>query len=138
MLTLLSFQIYWLANMYQNKKIQYIDFIEESLAYSIDNELILQSGLFGEYDNVNRPKLIIKSADDMTPEEIKSHRGDTIVLGGDSLSHTRKGISSLFAQSSIEALLKERPFPMATLDSLFNSEIQNNIPHARFLLNLCE
>ncbi|MCD7849500.1 MAG: HAMP domain-containing histidine kinase [Parabacteroides sp.] len=137
MLTLLSFQIYWLANIYQNKKIQYIDFIEESLAYSIDNELILQSGLFGEYDNVNRPKLIIKSADDMTPEEIKSHRGDTIVLGGDSLPHTRKGISSLFAQSSIEALLKERPFPMGTLDSLFNSEIQNSIPHARFLLNLC-
>ena len=35
--------------MYLDKKTQYSDFIEESLTYSIDNELILQSGLFGEY-----------------------------------------------------------------------------------------
>lgn len=79
--------------MYLDKKTQYSDFTEESLTYSIDNELILQSGLFGEYNKTNKPKLIIKSADEMTPEEIKSHKGDTIILGADSLSQTRKGIS---------------------------------------------
>ena len=45
MLTLLFSQIYWLTNMYLDKKTQYSDFIEESLTYSIDNELILQSGI---------------------------------------------------------------------------------------------
>ena len=50
----------------------------------------------------NKPKLIIKSAEEMTSEEIKSHKGDTIVLQLDSLSHARKGISTFFAQSSIE------------------------------------
>lgn len=58
--------------MYLDKKTQYSDFIEESLTYSIDNELILQSGLFGEYNKTNKPKLIIKSADEMTPEDRKS------------------------------------------------------------------
>ena len=51
--------------MYLDKKTQYSDFIEESLTYSIDNELILQSGLFGEYNKTNKPKLIIKSADEL-------------------------------------------------------------------------
>ena len=123
--------------MYLDKKTQYSDFIEESLTYSIDNELILQSGLFGEYNKTNKPKLIIKSADEMTPEEIKSHKGDTIILGADSLSHTRKGFSTLFAQSSIETLLKEYSFPIILLDSIFNSEIQKNIPHVTCRLNLC-
>lgn len=62
----------------------------------------------------------------MTPEEIKSHKGDTIILGADSLSHTRKGFSTLFAQSSIETLLKEYSFPIILLDSIFNSEIQKH------------
>ena len=137
MLTLLLSQTYWLTNMYLDKKAQYLDLIERSLTYSIDNELILQSGLFGEYNRANKPKLIIKSADEMTLEEIKSHKGDTIILESDSLSHTRKGISTLFAQSSIEALLKEHSFPMAVLDSIFKKEIQKDIPHATFQLKLC-
>ena len=48
MLTLLLSQGYWLANLYLDKKAQYLDLIEESLTYSIDNELVLKSGLFGK------------------------------------------------------------------------------------------
>lgn len=136
-LALLLSQAYWLTNMYLDKIAQYTDLIDKSLSYSIDNELILQSGLFGEYNRTNKPKLIIKSADEMTPEEIKSHKGDTIVLESDSSSHTRKGISTLFAQSSIDFFLKEHSFPMTVLDSIFKNEIQKNIPHATYQLKLC-
>lgn len=137
MLTLLLSQGYWLANLYLDKKAQYLDLIEESLTYSIDNELVLKSGLFGKPNNTNKPKLIIKSAEEMTSEEIKSHKGDTIVLQLDSLSHARKGISTFFAQSSIEILLKNHSFPMAVLDSIFKNEIQKNIPYATCQLKLC-
>ena len=137
MLTLLLSQGYWLANLYLDKKAQYLDLIEESLTYSIDNELVLKSGLFGKSNNTNKPKLIIKSAEEMTSEEIKSHKGDTIVLQLDSLSHARKGISTFFAQSSIEMLLKNHSFPMAVLDSIFKNEIQKNIPYATCQLKLC-
>ena len=126
-LALLLSQAYWLTNMYLDKIAQYTDLIDKSLSYSIDNELILQSGLFGEYNRTNKPKLIIKSADEMTPEEIKSHKGDTIVLESDSSSHTRKGISTLFVQSSIDFFLKEHSFPMTVLDSIFKNEIQKNM-----------
>ena len=135
MLTLLLSQGYWLANLYLDKKAQYLDLIEESLTYSIDNELVLKSGLFGKPNNTNKPKLIIKSAEEMTSEEIKSHKGDTIVLQLDSLSHARKGISTFFAQSSIEMLLKNHSFPMAVLDSIFKNEIQKNIPYATSLVS---
>lgn len=71
-LALLLSQAYWLTNMYLDKIAQYTDLIDKSLSYSIDNELILQSGLFGEYNRTNKPKLIIKSADEMTPKKSKA------------------------------------------------------------------
>lgn len=135
-ITLLFSQVYWLANMYQDKINRYTNLIDEAMAYSIDHELILRSQLFGEYNHANKPKLIIKSMDEMTPEEIKSHIGDTIVLPDASQRNTAKGLSTIFAQSAQDALLEEHPLQISLLDSIFKSEIHKSIPHASFLLNL--
>ena len=73
----------------------------------------------------------------MTPEEIKSHEGDTIILTTDSQKDMEIGISTIFAQNAQDALLEEQPFPMNLLDSIFKNELQKKLPYSAFLLNLC-
>lgn len=124
--------------MYQNQKAEYIEIANDVLSHSIDNKLLVRSGLFGTPQNHSRPKLTIKSMDEMTPEEIKSHEGDTIILTTDSQKDMEIGISTIFAQNAQDALLEEQPFPMNLLDSIIKNELQKKLPYSAFLLNLCD
>ena len=73
----------------------------------------------------------------MTPEEIKSHKGEQLSLE-QTLYRIQEKAFPLLCPKPIETLLKKSIlFPIILLDSIFNSEIQKNIPHVTCRLNLC-
>lgn len=72
--TLLLLQTYWLSNLYDIHKMQCEKIIEEQLKISINKEVTIRRE-WGNIQNPQNPKIIIKSAQSMTQEEM--HRKST-------------------------------------------------------------
>lgn len=71
-------QALWIRNMHQNYCVQLTQSIDQAITSSIIKELELRT--YSPYKNPNNPKLIYKHAEEMSSEERKRLKGDTINL----------------------------------------------------------
>lgn len=130
MLALLVFQGYWLSNMYLEYKIKNTNRIEELLSLSIDDETA--SRAIRKPEDPNNPKLIIRKASDMTPEERQKLKGDTIYLKKAEKAGIGNSISEVFAQRMQDHLLTKRPLDIEAIDSIFGSNLKKEGIDAKF------
>lgn len=125
MLTMFLMQAYWLTGLYVSRQEQCQSIIDEQLKVSIKKEITFRRGL-GEIKDPKNPKLIIKFAKDMTPEEIASHKGDTIVLENASDKGIGDNLSDIFTQRMQDALLTGSPIQLQLLDSIFDQQLKES------------
>lgn len=132
---LLLSQIYWLHNIYVNYINKTETKINNFFSTAIDTEMGTRWGSKPPKDPSN-PKWIIKSADDMTPEERASLKGDTIEMNSASMKNIGKGLSDIFAQRIQDEFLAKNPIKLHILDSIFNSQLAKSDIHTSFQINL--
>lgn len=123
--TLLLLQTYWLSNLYDIHKMQCEKIIEEQLKISINKEVTIRRE-WGNIQNPQNPKIIIKSAQSMTQEEIASHKGDTIILNDAEKNNIGNSISDIFTQRIQDFLIKNSPIQLQILDSIFNEQLKGS------------
>lgn len=124
--TILS-QFYWLYGSYQSYIEKYQSTYNEIFATAIDLEANYR---FDKKSiNLKTPELIIKSAKDMSPEELASLKGDTITLDRAQKENIGKSFTELFQQKIQDDIMFKRPLNILSLDSLFGSQLAKaNLP----------
>lgn len=115
--SLLLLQGMWIHSMYQKHKKEYQDLANSTFLKAIESEV----GLRGKFEDPQNPKVFTKKAEDMTPEERESYKGDTISL----IEMEQKGVASsmaeLFAQTEQDYKLRHNNPPrLPVVDSLMN------------------
>ena len=115
-------QALWIRNMHQNYCVQLTQSIDQAITSSIIKELELRT--YSPYKNPNNPKLIYKHAEEMSSEERKRLKGDTINL--DMLA--KKNISTNIAEAIMQiqqdiCINKKQFIQMARLDSIFKKRL---------------
>lgn len=135
LVALLLSQIYWLHNIYTSYISKTESTINDIFSTTIDSELAIRWNN-KPFKDPSNPKWIIKSADDMTPEERASLKGDTIEMNSASKKNIGKGFSDIFAQSIQDDYLLNKPIRLHILDSIFNSQLVKSDIHTSFQINL--
>lgn len=115
-------QALWIRNMHQNYCVQLTQSIDRAITSSIIKGLELRT--YSPYKNPNNPKLIYKHAEEMSSEERKRLKGDTINL--DMLA--KKNISTNIAEAIMQiqqdiCINKKQFIQMARLDSIFKKRL---------------
>lgn len=113
-------QLYWLHGSYQSYTEKYQQICNEIFATAIDLEVNYRWA--NKPINLKNPKLIIKSAKDMTPEERANLKGDTIRLDRAKKKNLGKRFTELLQQKIQDDNIIKRPLNIQLLDSLFNSQ----------------
>lgn len=122
MFALLISQGYWLNSIYKEYKVQKTKQIEEILSLSIQDEIT--SRWFGKIGDPNNPKLIIRKASDMTPEEREKLKGDTIYLRKAEKIGLGNSFSEVLEQKMRDDLLLKRPINIESMDSIFANRLK--------------
>lgn len=119
---LFFFQGYWIHNVYKEDQSRWQTLIENQFNKAVDQEMwhrIVDKPI----DDPNNPRLILKKAKDMAPEERGRYKGDTIYLKKAHRQGIGEKLSEVFAQSFQDALLKTKPLQLAILDSIFTDQL---------------
>lgn len=125
---LLLSQGYWLYNTYRNYQDKNKSIIEDLLYDTVEHEATIR--WLNPLKTKEGHKFTIKRADEMSPEERKKLKGDTLVLKATN-KQRGKSISELFSATVQDNLLAKRPIRLYTLDSLFAKQLQSQgIPPA--------
>lgn len=130
MLALLISQGYWLRNMYEEYNVKNTKLIEELLFLTVDDETT--SRWLGKFEDPNNPKLIMRKASDMTPEERQKLKGDTLILNRAKKESVGKNISEIIAQRMQDDLLTKRPIDIEAVDSVFGNKLKTQGIDATF------
>ena len=115
-------QIYWLSNLYDIHKDAFNTAVNEQLEISIKKELTIRPK--DEIADIQNPRFVIKAADEMTPEEIASHKGDTIILQAAEKDGIGNNIADIFLQRTQDHILISNPIKLHVLDSIFCSQLE--------------
>lgn len=111
----------WVYNIYNVYISERMQSTENILLESIKEELTLRS--FSRAHNPNAPKIVMKSAKDMTPEEKSKLQGDTINLTDIRRKRIGDNIYDYIMQKEQDGLIKNKNFLHLTkLDSLFSKK----------------
>lgn len=130
MFALLVSQGYGLNNLYKECNAKNLQVIEELLSLSIDEETT--SRVIGKTEDPNNPRLIIRKASDMTPEERKKLKGDTIYLKKAEKAGIGNSFSKIFAQRMQDNLLTKYPLDIEAVDSVFGNKLKTHGIDATF------
>lgn len=114
-------QLYWLYGSYQSYTEKYQVICNDLFAAAIDLEVNYR--WTKTPINLKDPKLIVKFAKDMTPEERASLKGDTIRLDRAKKENLGKSFTELFQQKIQDDNMTKRPLNINSLDSLFGSQL---------------
>ena len=110
-------QIYGLYQLYtdfvEKKEIE----VKELLLSALDNEIGIR--VADRPKNPHGLSYTIKYAEEMTPEERVSLKGDTINLDEAIQKNWGHGISEIFAQAVQDQLAANRPIRLSMVDSLY-------------------
>lgn len=134
-LTLFLSQIYWLHNIYENHIHKIENTINDLFSLSIDIEMGNRWNGNKPLQNPGNPKWVVKSADDMTPEERANLKGDTIKFNKTE-EITGESLPAIFSQRIQDEFIKEQPLQLQVLDSIFNSQLAKSDIHTSFQINL--
>lgn len=114
-ISLFFLQRMWVYNMYQKYIDEYQLFTNETFSKAIESEV----GLRGKFKDPKNPRIIQRRAEDMTIEERRSLKGDTISLTEMQKKGIALSIAELFAQAQQDEYLKHNQPPrLSVIDSL--------------------
>lgn len=120
---LLVSQGYWLRNTYREYQDKNKTLINNLFYDAIEYEAVLR--WIGQPQKKNGKRFTIKRADEMTPEERKKLKGDTLIIKAKDKKQAGS-IAQLFSQILQEDLLRKRPIRLPILDSLFSDRLQSH------------
>ena len=127
-------QIYGLYQLYtdfvEKKEIE----VKELLLSALDNEIGIR--VADRPKNPHALSYTIKYAEEMTPEERVSLKGDTINLDEAIQKNWGHGISEIFAQAVQDQLAANRPIRLSMVDSLYQIQLERNHIPPLFRLRL--
>lgn len=132
-LSLLLLQGMWVHSMYQKHKEEYQILANSTFLKAIESEV----GLRGKFEDPKNPKLFHKRAEDMTPEERVSYKGDTISLVKAQRDGIAGSMAEIFAQLTQDYRLEKNDPPrLSVVDSLINTALAAyDVPHSIYLYN---
>lgn len=115
-------QILWIRNMHQNYCIQLTQSIDQAITSSITKELELRA--YPPYKDPNNPKLVYKYAEEMSLEEQKQLKGDTLNLDILAEKNISTNITEAIIQIQQDEFIDKKKFiQMSQLDSIFKKEL---------------
>lgn len=126
-IALLFLQAYWLYNTYKEHQAKNKMIAKELFSEIIAKELTLRTST-----TPKNPRLIIRSAKNMTPEERAQLKGDTILLKTAEKQNIGKSYAEIFMQRMQDESLNDDPPRMEILDSIFRLELDKNDIRANF------
>lgn len=123
----------WIHSMYQRYKEEYQVLANSTFLKAIESEV----GLRGKFEDPQNPKLFRKNAEDMTPEERDSYKGDTIDLTEMQQQGVATSMAELFAQTQQDQRLKQNNPPrLSIVDSLISDTLNHyDVPRCIYLYN---
>lgn len=127
-------QIMWIYNMYQTYVQEQHLKVNNLFSICMDKELHLRNNNDEGFVDPLKPRVIVKYAKDMSPEERNRHMGDTIDLSTPQNKGTGNGISDIIAQLIQDKLMDSNPLRLSVLDSLFNDYLTSNSIPANYYI----
>ena len=124
----------WIQGMYQKHKEEYQLLANNTFLEAIESEV----GLRGEFKDPKNPKLVLRRAEDMTPEEIASHKSDTIFnLTEMQQKGVAKSMTEIMAQVDQDYNLQHNNPPrLSVIDSLLKDTLDYyDVPRCIYLYN---
>ena len=92
----------------------------------IDRELHIRNNKDVSFIDPLKPRVFVKEASAMSPEERNRYKGDTLNLSTYQRKGTGNGISDIIAQLIQDKLMENSPLRLSVLDSLFNDYLISN------------
>ena len=122
----------WMSSMYSAYVNQYIEAIEKAMETSIGKEMSYRVKERPFKDPKN-PKVVYRYAEDMTPEEIKSLKGDTLKLNETSQKNIGNNLREIILQIQQDALIEQKKYlRLNILDSIFQAELHREKVAAKY------
>ena len=122
----------WMSSMYSAYVNQSIEAIEKAMETSIGKEMSYRVKERPFKDPKN-PKVVYRYAEDMTPEEIKSLKGDTLKLNETSQKNIGNNLREIILQIQQDALIEQKKFlRLNILDSIFQAELHREKVAAKY------
>ena len=122
----------WMSSMYSAYVNQSIEAIEKAMETSIGKEMSYRVKERPFKDPKN-PKVVYRYAEDMTPEEKKSLKGDTLKLNETSQKNIGNNLREIILQIQQDALIEQKKFlRLNILDSIFQAELHREKVAAKY------
>lgn len=122
-ISLLALQGLWMNAIHRNYTNLFVQDAEKALSISIGKELSYRNG--NPYKNPQNPKVAIKYAKEMTPEERNSLKGDTIDFKELRMKNIGNDLNEIMVQIAQDGFIRTGKFiNLSILDSLFQAEMQ--------------
>ena len=127
-----SLQGLWIRSLYRAYTDQTMSVIENAMKASIGKELSFRSKKHPHKDSKN-PKVAYKYADEMTPEERNSLKGDTLNLNETRQKGVGADINEIIVQIQQDSYIQEKNYIRPNiLDSLFQAELHREKVAAKY------
>lgn len=132
---LFLFQGYWIYNVYSDNRSKWETVILNIFRLSLDQEIWTR--ITNKPENPSNPRLIVKAAKNMSPQERTQHKGDTIYLKKSASNWPSRNLTEVYTQRFQDNLLKKKPLQLPLLDSLFAHQlIAIGLPCAPYQIKL--
>ena len=130
--TVFSLQGLWTRSLYREYIDQTMDIIEEAMDASIGVEIAYRVKE-QPFKNPKNPKVAYKFAREMTSEERKSLKGDTLDIGEMIQKNIGSNLNEIITQIQQDGFIRDKKYiKLNILDSLFHSELQKAEVEARY------
>lgn len=124
---MLCLQTLWINKTYNAYLKETMQDIEQATSESITKEVGMRN--YGPHKNPHKPKLFVKEANKMSPEERNSRKGDTLSLTELSKKNIGRNITEVIVQIDQDALIARGKYiKLQKLDSLFYKEVSDKMP----------
>lgn len=121
-IAVICLQTIWVQSMYKSYLVEQELTTKKSFITAIEKEVTLRS-------RFSLKNLTISSKGSMTPEEIATHKGDTIMIGNPKRGDVAKSFLEALVQIRQDMLLAlNHPTDLSILDSLFVDEFNADFP----------
>lgn len=127
-----SLQGLWIRSLYRAYTDQTMGVVEKAMKASIGKELSYR-GKKHPYKDPKSPKVVYKYAEEMTPEERKSLKGDTLNLNETRQKGIGTDINEIIVQIQQDSYIQEKNYIRPNiLDSIFQAELHREKVAAKY------
>ena len=136
-IALFCLQGLWILNMYSAYVEQSVQTMEKAIATGIGKEIAFRRQE-APYKDPKRPKIVHRTADDMTPEERSRLKGDTLDLDLLTRKNIGSNLSEVIVQFNQNGFIEEGKYILLPkLDSIFCQELKRTDVVADYCILLC-